>query len=132
MSLKYLYLIENVDNDLICLLMITKIICLWWFTIASWIMFVAFEIKPFVDLSVCIKKWTYKISAIFHSLTKRLETGTRKTRKPRDQNSSDRNGSDQNSQTEKSYTRNNAQYEIKAIIQMSAWCEVLLTLWRLG
>jgi len=27
MSLKYLYLIENVDHDLICLLMITKTIC---------------------------------------------------------------------------------------------------------
>jgi len=27
MSLNYLYLIENVDNDSICLLMIMKIIC---------------------------------------------------------------------------------------------------------
>jgi len=30
MSYKYLYLIENVDNDLICFLMITKIIRSWW------------------------------------------------------------------------------------------------------
>jgi len=31
MSLKYLHLTENVDNDLIYLLMVTKIICSCWF-----------------------------------------------------------------------------------------------------
>jgi len=42
MGLKYLYLIENVDNDLICLQMITKIICSCLLTVGSWIMFVVF------------------------------------------------------------------------------------------
>jgi len=35
MSLKYLYLIVNADNDLICLLMITKIISSYWLTVGS-------------------------------------------------------------------------------------------------
>jgi len=41
-SLKYLQLIENVDNDSIFLLTITKIICWCWLTVGSWIMFVVF------------------------------------------------------------------------------------------
>jgi len=40
MSFNYLYLIENVDHDLICLLMITKIIRSCWLTVGSWIMFI--------------------------------------------------------------------------------------------
>ena len=61
---------ENVDNDLICLLMITKILCSCWLTVGSWIMFVFFlntTIRWFKY--VCIRKWTYKISPRFHSLT---------------------------------------------------------------
>ena len=52
---------------------------------------VVFLIKPFVDLKyVCIKKWTYKISARFHGLTEMS----------RDRNDQDRNGSDRIDQTE--------------------------------
>jgi len=44
MTLKNLYLInrKNVDNDLICLLMIMKIICWCWLAVGSWIMFIFF------------------------------------------------------------------------------------------
>jgi len=95
MSLKYLYLIENVDNDLICLLKITKIICSCWLTVGFWIMFVVFLNKTFRWFKyVCIKKWTYKISARFHSLTEMA----------RDRNDQDRNGSNRIGQTRKSRT----------------------------
>jgi len=61
MSLKYLYLSENVNNDLVCLMVITKIICSCWLTVGSWIMFVVFLNKTFHWCKyVCIKKWTYK------------------------------------------------------------------------
>ena len=64
-SLKYLYLIENVDNDLIYLLMITKMLCSCWLTV--WILdhvCIKKKNKTFRWFEyVCIKKWTYKISA---------------------------------------------------------------------
>jgi len=70
MTLKYFYLIANFDNDLICLLMIMKIICWCWLTVGSWIMFVVFLNDTFHwRKHVCIKKWTCKISARFPSLT---------------------------------------------------------------
>ena len=51
MTLKNLYLIANVDNDLVCLLMIMKIIRRCWLTVGSWIMLVI-QIKLLVDLSM--------------------------------------------------------------------------------
>ena len=45
-------------------------ICWCWLTVGSWIMFVVLLNKPFRSFKyVCIKKWTCKISARFHSLT---------------------------------------------------------------
>jgi len=80
MSLKYLYLIENVDNDLICLLMITKIICWCWLTVGSWIMFVVFSIKPFVDLSTfALKSEHVRFLQDFIVWPKCLESETTKT-----------------------------------------------------
>ena len=52
MILKNLDLLPNVDADLICLLMIMKIICWCWLTVGSWIMFAIFQIKFLVDLSI--------------------------------------------------------------------------------
>ena len=80
MSLKHLYLIENVDNDLICLLMITKIICWCWLTVGSWIMFVVFSIKPFVDLSTfALKSEHVRFLQDFIVWPKCLESETTKT-----------------------------------------------------
>jgi len=51
MGLKYLYLLESVDIHVICMLMIMKTICWYWLTVGSWIMFLVFLIKLFVDLN---------------------------------------------------------------------------------
>jgi len=39
---EFIFNIQNVDNDLICLLMIMKIICWCWLTVGSWVTFVVF------------------------------------------------------------------------------------------
>jgi len=92
MSFKYLYLIENVNHDLICLLMITKITHSCWLTVRSWSTFKFFlEIKPFFDLSTfALKSEHIRFLQDFIAWPKCLETGTTKTEKSRDENNSDR------------------------------------------
>ena len=83
MSLKSLYLIENVDNDLICLLMIMKIICSCWLTVGSWIMFVVFFLNKtfcFCYLSTfALKSERIRFLQDFIAWLKCLETRATKT-----------------------------------------------------